>query len=285
MDSHIWKVIYHPIRRADRSLARFGRRPTYSDGLIVAMYIWSVWHDRPLCWACDRTNYSSCFRPRKLPSVSQFCKRINTDRCDAILQHLHTRLAGSELLTELSFIDGRAMRVGPCSKDRDATSGMAPGGMAKGYKYHAWGTEDGRIPIWSVMPLNVSEKTVAGEMLRYGRATGIVLADGGYDAGWLYDAVEDDGGQLITRLPKNVGGGHRKQSQARLRAARFWSNLGGYVYRERTHIERIFAHQSAFGGGLGPLPPWVRTLRRVRRWIGVKTIIYHARMTVRKAVI
>lgn len=285
MDSHTWQVIYQAIGRANRSLPRFGRRPTYSDGLIVAMYIWSVWHDRPLSWACDRWNYSGCFRPRKLPSVSQFCKRINTDRCDAILQRLHTHLAGLASFTELSFIDGRAMRVGPCSKDREAASGMAPGGMAKGYKYHAWATEDGRIPVWSVMPLNVSEKTVAGEMLRYGRASGIVLADSNYDAGWLYDAVENDGGLLITPLPKNVGGGHRPPSQARLRAAALWPALGAYVYRERLGIERIFAHQSAYGGGLAPLPPWVRTLRRVRRWIGTKLIIHHARLTVRRAVI
>jgi len=156
--------------------------------------------------------------------------------------------------------------------------------MAKGYKYHAWATEDGRIPVWSVMPLNVSEKTVAGEMLRYGRASGIVLADRNYDAGWLYDAVEDDGGLFVTPLPTNVGGGHREQSKARLRAAACWPNLGGYVYRERLRIERIFAQQSAYGGGLAPLPPWVRTLRRVRRWIGTKLILYHARLTVRRAV-
>lgn len=284
MDNHIWKVIYRTIRVADRSLARFGRLPKYPDGLIVAMYVWSVWHDRPLCWACDRRNYSSSFRPRKLPSVSQFCKRINTPRCDAILQFLHAHLAILGLLTELSFIDGRVMRVGPYSKDREAKSGPAPGGMAKGYKCHAWGTEDGRIPVWSVMPLNVSETTVAGEMLRYERASGIVLADGNYDAGWLYDRVDDDGGQLITPLPEKVGGGHRPQSKARLRAAAFLPHLGGYVYRERLRIERIFAHQSAFGGGLGPLPAWVRTLRRVRRWIGTKLIIYHARLNVRKAV-
>jgi len=187
--------------------------------------------------------------------------------------------------TELSFIDGRVMRVGPYSKDHDAKSGPASGGMGKGYKIHAWGTEDGRIPIWSVMPLNVSEKTVAGELLRYGRASGVVLADANYDAGWLYDRVNDDGGQLITPLPKNAGQGHHRQSDARLRAAAFWSNLGGYVYRQRLCIERIFAHQSAFGGGLAPLPPWVRTLPRVRRWIGTKLIIYHARMCVRRAVI
>lgn len=285
MDSHVWKVIYQAIRRADRSIPRSGRRPSYSDGLIVAMYVWSVGHDRPLCWACERQNYSSCFRPRKLPSVSQFCKRIKTHRCDAILQCLHGHFAGLESFTELSFIDGRVMRVGPCSKDREAKSGPAPGGMAKGYKLHAWGTQDGRIPIWSVMPLNVSEKTVAGELLEYGRARGIVLADGNYDAGWLYDRVDQCGGQLITPLPQNAGGGHRRQSPARLRAAAFWPNLGGYVYRQRLGVERIFAHQSAFGGGLGPLPPWVRTLPRVRRWIGAKLIIYHARMQVRRAVI
>jgi len=285
MDSHVWKVVYQSIRRAERSMQRFGRRPTYDDGLIVAMYVWSVWHDRPLCRACNRENYASCFRPRKLPSVSQFCKRIKTERCDAILQYLHEHLSGMGLLTELSFIDGRAMRVGPCSKDREATSGHVSGGMAKGYKIHAWATEDRRIPVWSVMPLNVSEKTVAGELLRYGQASGIVLADGSYDAGCLYDRVNDDGGQLITPLPKNAGQGHHRQSHARLRAAAFWANLGGYVYRQRACIERIFAHQSAFGGGLAPLPPWVRTLSRVRRWIGTKLIIHHARMYVRRAVI
>lgn len=284
MDNHMWKVIYQTIRRADRSLPRWGRRPTYTDGLIVAMYIWSAWHDRPLCWSCDRRNDSSDFRPRKLPSVSQFCKRINTERCDAILPYLHEHLAGHDSLTELSFIDGRVMRVGPYTKDRDAKSGPAPGGMAKGYKIHAWGTQDGRISVWSVMPLNVNEKTVAGEMLRYERASGIVLADGSYDAGWLYDAVDNDGGQRITPLPKNVGCGHRPQSQARLRAAANWPHLGGYIYGERLPIERIFSHQSAYGGGLAPLPPWVRTLRRVRRWIGTKLIIYHARLKVRKAV-
>ena len=118
-----------------------------------------------------------------------------------------------------------------------------------------------------------------------GRASGIILADGAYDSGTLYDQVDDDGGQLITPLPANAGKGHRRQSAARLRAIDLWHPLGGYVYRKRVGIERTFAHQPAFGGGLAPLPPWVRTLPRVRRWIGTKLIIYHARMHVRKAVI
>src|SRR5262249_51324897 len=75
MDRQLWKALYSAILRADRAVPRIGRRSTYSDRLIVSMYVWSVWHDRPLCWACDRVHYSSLFRPRRLPSISQFCKR------------------------------------------------------------------------------------------------------------------------------------------------------------------------------------------------------------------
>ena len=284
MDSHQWKTVYQAIRSADRSVSRQGRRKRYSDVLIVAIYIWSVGHDRPLCWACDRRNYASCFRPRQLPSISQFCKRIKTERCDAMLQQVHEELAGIAWMTELSFLDGRSLRVGSHSKDADAKSGPVSGGMAKGYKLHAWATQDGRIPVWSVTSLNASEKTVAAELLRYQWPGGLLLADSNYDAGWLYDRVDAHGGQLITPLPANVGGGHRPQSTARLRAASFWPGLGRYVYRDRLAIERFFAHQSAFGGGLAPLPAWVRTLPRVRRWVGAKLIIYHARLRVRRAV-
>jgi hypothetical protein len=156
--------------------------------------------------------------------------------------------------------------------------------MAKGYKLHAWSTPDGRIPIWSVMPLNVSEKAVAGELLRYQRTNGVILADGNYDAGWLYDHVAADGGQLLTPLPNHVGGGHRPQSSARLAAARAWAGGAESLYGQRLTIERTFAHSSSYGGGLGPLPAWVRTLPRVRRWIGAKLILYHVRLSLRKEV-
>jgi hypothetical protein len=285
MDSHIWSVVYQTIKEVDRAIPRCGRRPVYSDVLIVAMYIWSVGHDRPLCWACDRHHYGGMFRPRRLPSVSQFCKRIKTERCEAILQKVHEYLSCMEWPRQLSFLDGRAMRVGPYSKDRDAVKGPVPGGMARGYRLHAWATQDGRIPIWSVTALNVSEKTVAHEMLRYSRADNLVLADGNYDSGPLYDQVARDGGQLLTPLPANVGRGHRKQSSPRLLAAWAWKGIAGYVYRERLGIERTFAHTSAAGGGLSPLPSWVRTLPRVRRWIGAKLILYHARWVVRKKAI
>ena len=284
MDSQVWRVVYQLIRDVHRRMPRYGRRPVYSDALIVAMYLWSVAHDRPLCWACDRRNYSSCFRPRRLPSVSQFCKRIKHERCSQILQRLHERLGHLDWGSELSFVDGRALIVGANSKDPDARAGRAPGGFARGYKLHVWATEDGRIPIWSVMPLNVNEKPVAAELFRYQRTDGLILADGEYDSRALYDQVDADGGQFLTPLPQNAGKGHIPQSPARNRAAEAWSGIAGYVYRSRGRVEGTLAHLSAFGGGLTCLPPWVRRLPRVRRWVGAKLIIYHARWNVRKAV-
>jgi hypothetical protein len=32
------------------------------------------------------------------------------------------------------------------------------------------------------------------------------------------------------------------------------------------------------GGGLGPLPAWIRRLERTRRWVGCKIVLYHARL-------
>jgi len=284
MDSHVWREVYQTIRCVDRKIPSVGRRPKYSDALIVAMYLWSVAHDRPLCWACRRSSYGGCFRPRNLPSVSQFCRRIKTGRCEQILQRVHERIAHFEWPQDPSFIDGRALTVGPHSKDRDARSGSVSGGFARGYKLHVWAAPDGRIPVWSVMPLNVSEKKVAHEMLRYRNAEGLVLADGYYDSRAFYETVNADGGSLLTPLPKNAGKGHRWQSPSRNAAAAAWHGIAGYVYRERNGVDRIFAHMSAFGGGLAGLPPWVRTLARVRRWVGAKLIIYHARWNIRRCV-
>ncbi len=284
MDSHMWQIMYHAIRQVERRVPRFGRRPRYGDVLIVAMYVWSVWHDRPLCWACDRAHYGSCFRPGKLPSVSQFCRRIQSERCARILQGVHECLSRVDDPAVLSFLDGRALLVGEHSKDSDARTGYAPGGFARGYILHAWATIDGRIPIWSVMPLNVNEKKVAAELVRYGVLSDLVLADANYDVGRLYDQFAEGGMQLITPLPRNVGGGHRPQSPSRLAAAQAWPGMARYVHRERDTIERIFGVLSTTGGGLGHLPAWVRSLERVRRWVGTKLIIYHARLSLKRRV-
>ena len=284
MSSHVWKRVYQTIRLVNRSVSSEGRRPAYPDTLIVAMYMWSVWHDRPLCWAADRTNYTSLFRPRRLPSRSQFCRRIMTQRCQALLRSVSDRLADVEMdeAPRIALMDGRGFCVRNHSVDPDAKRGYASGGFARGYKLHAIARENGRFIDIRVTPMNVSEKRVARDLLDANRNIGILLADQGYESGSLYDHAREHGVILMTPLSKNAGGGHRPQSKARLFAKKLWDYGGEVLYRRRDAIERFFSQLSSFGGGLAPLPPWVRRLERVERWITAKVMIYHARLLVRE---
>lgn len=284
MSSHDWKVIYQTIVRMNRGIERAGRRCRYSDTLIVAMFFWSVAHDRPRCWAADRANYHGPFRPRRLASRSQFGRRLASPRCQALMEAVWKALAEGDDGPTWNFMDGRALPVGPYSQDAEAGRGIIARRFAKGYKLHVISNIDGKIAAWRVTPLNVSEKTVADELIVEAKATGWLLADGGYDAGRLYDLACRHGAVMFTPLPKNAGGGHRPQSRMRLLAARLWEIPGAaQMYGLRTTIERQFSQLSSFGGGLGPLPPWVRGLQRVTQWVGTKLMFYHVRLTSREA--
>ncbi len=278
MSSHVWRLVYQTLRRLNRSIPKERRTCQYHDTLIVAMYLWAVFHDRPLCWAADRSNYTSVFRPRKLPSRSQFGRRIRTSRCRTLLDALNRALAGVEDVPNIFLLDSRPLRVGAYSRDPDVRTGYTKDGFTKGYKLHALATIQGQIVAWRLTALNRNDKPVAWELIAEARPQGMVLADGAYDSGALYDHVFKHRALLLTPLPKNVGGGHRPQSWARLLAARLWANGAEELYRERLEIERIFSRQSSFGGGLAPLPAWVRRLARVYRWVTAKLILYHARL-------
>lgn len=285
MSSHEWKVVYRTIVRMNRTIPKTGRKCQYSDTLIVAMYFWSVAHDRPLCWAAARSNYHGPFRPRHLPSRSQFCRRLASPRCEALMEAAWNAMAEGDDGPTFNFMDGRALPVGPYSQDVDAGRGFAGGQFAKGYKLHAITKIDGKTAAWRVAPLNVSEKTVAEDLIVEAQPKGWLLADGNYDSGRLYDLAGAHGAVMFTPLPDNAGGGHRPQSTMRLLAARLWETEGAMeFYGLRTTIERQFSQQSCYGGGLGPLPPWVRGLRRVSNWVGTKLMFYHVRLLLREAV-
>lgn len=281
MDNHVWRTVYSAVRSVNRSVPREGRAKRFSDVLIVGMYLWAVWHDRPLCWACDRVHYNSLFRPKHLPSVSQFCKRIKSARCQSILEKVYQRLARTDAPTIGCFLDARPLPVGSCSKDAQAKPGRLYGGFARGYKLHELVQADGRTAVWSVMPMNVSELQVARELIEVGRPRGWVLADAAYDSGALYEQVASYGGCLLAIPRKGAGKGHCPQSEARLASLFVWRRVGRLMRRRRVRVEGVFGNQSSYGGGLGPLPAWVRTLQRVRRWVGAKLILHHARLAVK----
>ena len=300
MDRELWTVILATVKRAAKEVGWNGgsRAPRYPNWLIVAMYLWSVWHDRTLSWACDRAHYGNLFRPpRALPSVSQFTRRIKSDDCQRILQRLHNAFGQRGLTIDEGYLDGKALLVSPVSKDRQATRGRVSGGFAKGYKLHAFVNEHRRIVVWSVTGLHADEKTVARHLLPHlpPMAPGaVVMKDSNYDSAPLHkDAaallpeaamvgplrgqnhVGDDGHHPVTL---------RQMGPQRRELVAAWQHCPRLVeltLRSRDTIERTFGVLVCTAGGLGTaLPPWVRTLARVRRWVGAKIVLYNARLAV-----
>ena len=299
MDRELWASVLVAVQRAAAQVGWNGgrRKPVYVNWLIVAMYVWSVAHDRPLSWACRRQSYNGLFRPRRLPSVSQVTRRIKSEDCQRILQLAHDRFAQRGVTTPSVSIDGKALPVSPVSKDRDARRGRISGAFARGYKLHAAVNATRRVVCWSVMGLNEDEKTVARHALLPNlpplTRDGLVLADSHYDSGPLHaQACEPRGVWLVHPLrgQDRVGGKNRAWKLRQMPPSRralvsVWERhpqLVRFVYKARQQIEGVFAVLTCTGGGLSNLPAWVRGLDRVRRWVGVKIVLYNARLALRQ---
>src|SRR5690606_41932342 len=155
---------------------------------------------------------------------------------------------------------------------------------------HAIASEAGFIRVWCVRPLNEHEAPVAMQLLDHMPAMhgqSLIMADGNYDGWELHKKIAKLGSGLLS--PPRGYATHpvslRQMGPARREALSVWQrhrDLAANVYKQRIGIERVFSALCSYGGGLGPLPAWVRTLGRVRRWVGVKILLYHARLIVRK---
>jgi hypothetical protein len=310
MDQEIWSTVTAAIDRALKVVKRWGRRPVYSDRLIVRMALWAAWHDRSLSWACNTLHYNTLFRPKTLPSISRFSRRVKSDRVRQVLQRVHEDLStrGTACPFDLlSYIDGKATLVSPVSKDPDAKRGKTSGGFAKGYKLHAWINEPRRVVLWCVTSLNTDEKQTAEELLKHlppGNAANdapagvaihapLTLGDSNYDSANLHKAFTERGRHLLTPLrgEKFVGPEGRSEKvlkamgPARAEVIDIWKKdaaLARYVIKARNNAEGTFSVLS-LACGLDRLPGFVRRLERVRRWIGCKLILYHARLLAQDA--
>ncbi len=290
MDKRIWSIITKIIVSVNRTSPSQTRRPIFSEVLILRMYFWTVWHDRPLSWASDRANYGRLFQPRRLPSRSQFCRRVKTRRFCLLLAKVSDRLAQQpEAKESLLFFDGKALPVSESTRDPDAKTGRGNGRFSRGYKLHALGTQDGRIKAFSVRPLNEHEVPVTQHnLVQHVPSGALVMADGNYDSNDLYEQIHKRGAWLFTPLKgqrAKEGYRLRRMSFARRAIHDLWGRkkrLCWKAYKERKQIERIFSTLSCFAGGLGPLPSWVRRLDRVTRWVTAKVTIYNTRLIVRR---
>lgn len=303
MDREIWRTVVRAVDRACRAVKDPGRRPVYGNGLIAKLYLWSVWRKLTLSKACDpaRDQFNTLFRPRALPSVSQFTRRVKSDVLEEILGHVHRQLICCGVASETGYFDGKPMVVSPVSKDPDAARGHVPGGYAKGYKLHAYVNDRRRVVVWSVTPLNVDEKVVAMELCGHlppACGAALDLADSNYDSAPLHKRMAQQDRLLLTplrgqdRVKERGPGGEREHHPVTLRqmgpqrrqAVGVWKehpDLAKYVLKSRNNIEGVFSVMTVALDAGAP-PAHVRRLHRVRRWAGAKIILYNARLAVQE---
>ena len=285
----VWRRIVHLTRSIDRGLPKPRCGFTYPDRLIIRMALWATWKDRPMCWACDREHYDSRLRIGPLPSVSQFSRRLRNPRYAVMLRRLHRRLVREDhQAMAVAFIDGKALPVGDATKDPEATTGRGCGRFSRGYKLHALVDSLGKICDFRVRPLNEQEQPIAWKLVCSVRPHALLLADGNYDSGKLYERARARGVQLLTKLRQVSRSRQVIESMPPARRAAYeaWTmdpEGTAEIYALRGGVERAFAHLTSCAGGLSPLPAWVRRLDRVQRWVAAKIILYNARIDIRRA--
>jgi hypothetical protein len=285
MERELWPLLYDTVRTVARD---FRQKYVQIPGwVLVVTMLWAAVHDRPVSWACQPANWGGTrLRPARLPSAATMSRRIDGITVGFLWRAVECRLREQSAAHPAlaAFLDGKPLPVGGCTKDPDARYGRAAGTMAKGYKLHAIWSMRATPETWEIAPMNTGETVVAARLIPQLQTGGYLLADGNYDSNALFDRAWDRGYQLVTPLPHGTpGAGHHYQSPHRLRSiALMQGSFGPRLYGARVAIEQAYGNASSFGGGLAPLPAWVRGLNRVRTWVWAKLLINAVRILQRK---
>ena len=311
MEDELWPTLYRlVVEEYNRRHGGGGhqRSVQYNDAIILLVAMWAVLHDRPISWACGGRDGGGPGTWRSLPggcpwaslpSRGTMSRRLKTLSLKQLLEQVFWRLlwiTPTSMLKPRSLppstepsspmlrkLDSKPLPVGGFSKDRDAKRGhCCAGNLARGYKlFGCWGT-GAVVPEQLLLgPMNLSDP--AGAMALINRLSrgptpgGYLLADTTHDTNPLHAYARQHNFQLLTpRKQPGTGLGHCPHDPARLRSIEMLegpSPFGRSLYATRTDIERDFGHMGSFGGGLQPLPNFVRRPRRIAFWAITKLIV------------
>lgn len=302
MDGGLWNVVYRTVRLVARSWPATpqrrgrGRPDTYEPWEIALIWLWTAFWDQPLVATVEQLA-SQKFRtamkllglklPPRLPHETTIRRRsLRQDYAafiDAVDRQLQ-RVIGAHCSRLL--VDSTPLAVSPVSKDPDATWGHH---NLHGYRLHTL-TSSNRVVLQErVEPANVHELKVAPVLMEAGGKQGLrprfVVGDLGYDSEPLHQSAKMHlRAQLVA--PLNDRGGRRAMRATPLRA---WLNahwndprIQGAM-KIRPEIDRMYSVLKSHRFGLWALPPWVRHLPSVRRWVRLKMVLYHGYLADRRS--
>lgn len=286
MERELWPRLYHLVMSVGESIRLVD--VTYQPHIIILTFLWAALHDRPVGWACDKRNWTTTtLSPAQIPSASTLSRRLRRIDAAMFMRLVVEKIRDTEDPRLIAIIDGKPLPVGGASKDPEALCGHGAGMWAKGYKLYS--IHDGR-PIagaYRVHPMNISEDTVAREMIPDLTGGGYLLGDGEYDSNGVFDVAGAAGYQLLApRENAEAGLGHHYQSPYRLRCIDLMRTpFGEQLIGMRANIERDYGTLTSFAGGLAPLPAWVRHETRVWFWTSAKMIINAVRIMKHKGLV
>ena len=288
MERELWPLLYHELRETAND---FRQKYVQIPGrVLVAVSLWAALHDRPVAWACDGRNWgTTSLRPRKLPSPSTMSRRGLLRRrraCSGAPSQERLRrprpLARPGRHARRRAAARRRLHQGPRRRLRargrpDGQGLQAARGMVERAAARRVGGDlpEGRRDDRGGRHARASARAWRGRLPAGGRQLRLEQAvrpgrRGGLPVGGADGARQRRAG---ARLPEPW----RLRCVERMRG-RAKSDFGPSLYGMRTGIERSFGNATSFGGGLGPLPAWVRRLHRVRTWVWAKLLINAARI-------
>jgi hypothetical protein len=299
MEGELWAILYTWVS-AEATLRPRRKRVRYGDWVILLVVLWAALHDRPLSWACRAQSWGgeAALPWESLPSPATVSRRTRQLSFWLLFAALFDTIRAADGPPPLvRVVDAKPEPVSGFSKDRDARWGWGTDAKARGYKQFAVWNAVWRVPdAWVIGPMNRAEpEAAAASLAPQLTGSGYVLGDTVYDTNPTYASLGARGLQLLaTRKCPGAGLGHGNGPHApqRLRSIALLEtpaagDLPGTgpapfareLYAMRGDIERRFGHCGNFGGGLEPLPNWVRRPRRVAMWNGAKLLINAARIT------
>lgn len=276
MERELWPRLYQRVMEVSEKFRITD--VTFQPHIIVLVLLWAALHDRPIRWACRPANWSTTtLRPATIPSQSTLSRRLRRLDTAMLVRHLFDDVREkSKPVPMVTVVDAKPLPVGGSTGDPQARCGRGAGAWAKGYKlFSLWGNPNRPVPeSYRIYSMNINEGMVSMELTAEARGGGYLLGDGAYDAKAVYEAAGAAGYQLLAPREDPTARPWRNQSPYRLRCIELMaSEFGRRLFRLRGRIERAFGSLTSFGGGLNPLPAWVRHLKRVWIWTSAKILI------------